>query len=188
MSPQRERVPGAGPRREVPEVETALLTADHWPAVNRIYAAGIATGHATFEAAPPSWEEFDAGRLDEHRFVALDAAGPVVGWVAATAVSDRCTYAGVVEHSVYVDPDLRGRGVGGLLLDRLVRSTEEAGVWTIQAGLFPENEASLRLHASRGFRVVGTRQSVARMSYGPMAGRWRDVVLVERRSPTVGVG
>jgi len=162
-------------------VTVAPLTAVHWPDVERIYAAGIATGHATFEAAPPAWEAFDAGRLPEHRLVALDDDGTVLGWAAASRVSDRCVYEGVVEHSVYVDPEARGRGVGRALLDALLGSAERSGVWTVQSGVFPENSASLALHAAAGFRVVGTRERIARMTYGPMAGRWRDVVLLEKR-------
>ena len=162
------------------------LTAEHWPEVERIYAAGIATGHATFEAAPPTWEQFDAGRLPGQRLVALEE-GRVVGWAAACGVSDRCVYAGVVEHSVYVDPAAGGRGVGRLLLDALVASTEAAGIWTIQSGVFPENVASLALHRAAGFREVGIRERVGRMTYGPMAGQWRDVVFLERRSDRVGL-
>ena len=159
------------------------MTADHWPQVREIYAAGIATGNATFESEPPSWEKFDAGKLPTHRLVALDEDGAVLGWVAVSAVSDRCVYAGVVEHSVYVHPDARGRGVGRALLDALLRSTAEAGVWTVQSGVFPENVASLALYAAVGFRTVGTRSRLGRMSYGPLAGRWRDVVLLEHRLP-----
>jgi phosphinothricin acetyltransferase len=166
--------------------ELAPLRPEHWTEVRGIYAAGIASGHATFEAEPPSWEEFDAGRLAAHRLVALHG-GRVVGWAAASPVSDRCVYAGVVEHSLYVAPEGRGRGVGRLLLDGLVRSTESAGVWTIQSGIFPENRASLALHDRAGFRVVGRRERLGLMTHGPLAGTWRDVLLVERRSATVGV-
>lgn len=165
-----------------PEVRVVPLTAEHWPAVRDIYAAGIATGHATFESQPPTWEQFDAAKLPAHRHVAVDVDGTVLGWVAATAVSDRCTYAGVVEHSVYVHPDARGRGVGRTLLEALIASTEAAGIWTIQSGVFAENAASLALHRAAGFRVVGTRERLGRMTFGPLAGRWRDVVLLERRS------
>ena len=164
-------------------VRLAPMTADHWPQVRDIYAAGIATGNATFESEPPTWQKFDAGKLEAHRLVALDDDGTVLGWVAASPVSDRCVYAGVVEHSVYVHPDARGRGVGRMLLDGLLRSTAQAGVWTVQSGVFPENVASLALHASVGFRTVGTRRRLGRMSHGPMAGQWRDVVLVEHRLP-----
>jgi L-amino acid N-acyltransferase YncA len=163
----------------------APLLQEHWPEVARIYAAGIRTGQATFEAQPPDWAAFDAARLADHRFVALGDDDAVLGWVAVSPVSDRCVYAGVVEHSVYVDPAAQGRGVGRLLLDALVHSTEQAGIWTIQSGVFPGNTASLRLHRRVGFRVVGTRERLGRMSHGPAAGQWCDVVLLERRSPVV---
>ncbi|MFT4264502.1 MAG: GNAT family N-acetyltransferase [Nocardioides sp.] len=162
------------------------LLAAHWPEVERIYGAGIATGHATFESAPPTWERFDAGKRADLRLVALDPAGRVLGWAAASDTSDRCVYAGVVEHSVYVDPAAHGSGVGRALLDGLVAAAEDAGVWTIQSGIFPENTASLALHRAAGFRVVGTRRRLGRMTHGPFAGRWRDVTLVERRSTVVG--
>lgn len=155
------------------------MTATDWPAVEAIYAEGIATGNATFEEHPPSWASFDAGKLNDHRLVFDD--GAVRGWAAVSATSTRDVYRGVVEHSVYVAADARGRGVGAALLDALLSSCDKAGVWTIQSGIFPENEASLALHAAHGFRVVGTRERIALMGYGPFAGQWRDVVLVERR-------
>ncbi|WP_431729747.1 N-acetyltransferase family protein [Verrucosispora sp. TAA-831] len=145
-----------------------------------IYQAGLDGGQASFETVAPSWAAFDAGRLPAHRLVAADADDAVLGWVAVTPTSTRAVYAGVVEHSVYVDPAAQRRGVARLLLDGLIASTEAAGVWTIQSGVFPENEASLALHRRAGFRVVGTRERVGRHH-----GRWRDVVLLERRSPTV---
>ena len=151
---------------------------DDADAVLRIYQAGLATGNASFETVAPAWEAFDAARLPDHRHVAVD--GAVVGWVAASAVSSRPVYAGVVEHSVYVDPAARGRGVARVLLDALIASTEAAGIWTIQSGVFPENVTSLALHEKAGFRVVGTRERVGRHH-----GRWRDVVLIERRSPKI---
>ncbi|MFJ6608896.1 GNAT family N-acetyltransferase [Streptomyces sp. NPDC091289] len=156
------------------------LTAEHADQVLAIYRTGIDEGHATFETGPPAWEDFDAGKLPGHRFVALDGSGSVLGWVAASRVSDRCAYAGVVEHSVYVHPAARGRGLASVLLGELIRSTERAGIWTIQAGIFPENGASLAVHRRAGFRVIGTRERVGRHR-----GVWRDVVLVERRSPVV---
>jgi len=162
-------------------VNIVPLTEAHWPAVERIYAAGIATGHATFEAAPPTWEAFDAGKLPDHRLVAVDEDGEVVGWAAASAVSDRCAYAGVIEHSVYVDPAAQGRGIGRALLLALLDDARGKGVWTVQSGIFPENETSLAVHAAAGFRVVGTRERLGRMTYGPRADQWRDVVLVEKR-------
>ncbi|MFV2114758.1 GNAT family N-acetyltransferase [Micromonospora sp. LOL_025] len=145
-----------------------------------IYQAGLDDGEASFETSAPTWAAFDAARLPEHRFVAVDDGGTVVGWVAVSPTSTRAVYAGVVEHSVYVDPGARGRGVARLLLDTLVASTEAAGIWTIQSGVFPENTASLGLHRRAGFRVVGVRERVGRHR-----GRWRDVVLLERRSPVI---
>ncbi|MEV5083526.1 N-acetyltransferase family protein [Streptomyces sp. NPDC056159] len=145
-----------------------------------IYQAGIDEGNATFETSPPAWEAFDAAKLPEHRFAALDGSGVVLGWVAASRVSDRCAYAGVVEHSVYVDPAARGRGIASALLQALIDSTEQAGIWTIQSGIFPENTASLAVHQRAGFRVIGTRERIGRHH-----GVWRDVVLVERRSPAI---
>jgi phosphinothricin acetyltransferase len=157
----------------------AMERAD-WPAVRRIYAAGIATGNATFESDPPTWDRF-AGARSVLRLVAVDGGGEVIGWAAAGRVSDRRVYAGVVEHSVYVDPTAHGRGRGRALLEALIARCEELGIWTIQSGIFPENLASLALHGRCGFRVVGTRERV-----GCHHGRWRDVVMVERRSRTVG--
>lgn len=163
------------------------MGAHHWPQVRAIYAAGIATGHATFETRPPSWEAFDTAKLPDQRLVAVHPEGQVQGWVAASKVSDRDVYAGVVEHSLYVDPAAQGQGVGRLLLDGLTASTEAAEIWTIQSGIFPENVPSLRLHQAAGFTVVGVRRGLGRMSYGPLAGQWRDVLIVERRSATVGI-
>jgi phosphinothricin acetyltransferase len=155
------------------------LRAEHWPDVARIYADGMTTRNATFETAVPSWEDWDRTHLPDHRFVALDG-GRVVGWVAVSQVSDRCAYGGVVENSVYVDEAARGRGVGRRLLEALVESTERAGIWTIQTGIFPENEASVAVHERVGFRVVGRRERL-----GKLDGAWRDVLLLERRSTVV---
>ncbi|SCE83993.1 phosphinothricin acetyltransferase [Micromonospora chaiyaphumensis] len=149
-------------------------------AVLAIYQAGLDAGDASFETTAPTWPAFDATRLADHRFVAVAADGTVLGWVAVSPTSTRAVYAGVVEHSVYVSPAAQGRGAGRLLLDALIASTEAAGVWTIQSGVFPENTASLALHRRAGFRVVGTRERIGRHH-----GRWRDVVLLERRSPAV---
>ena len=169
---------------ELMSVRIVPLIEGHWREVSTIYAEGIATGHATFESEPPDWAHFDAGRLPDHRYVAV-GNGHVFGWVTASPVSDRCSYAGVVEDSVYVAAQVRGQGIGLKLLTALINSTESAGVWTIQSGIFPENHASLRLHEQAGFRVVGTRQRLGRMTYGPLAGVWRDVVMIERRSPRI---
>jgi L-amino acid N-acyltransferase YncA len=162
------------------EIHIAALGPEHAEQVLAIYQLGIDEGQATFETTAPGWEEFDAAKLPDHRHVALDVDGRVVGWCAVVAVSDRCAYAGVVEHSVYVHPDARGRGVGAALLKALIDSTEAAGIWTIQSGIFPENIASLALHRRAGFRVIGTRTRIGRHQ-----GVWRDVVLVERRSPVI---
>jgi L-amino acid N-acyltransferase YncA len=158
----------------------APMRPTHAAEVLAIYQAGIDEGDATFETTAPDWERFDEVKLPGHRHVALDAAGRVLGWTAATAVSGRGAYAGVVEHSVYVHPGARGRGAGTALLRALIGSTEAAGIWTIQSGIFPENVASLALHNRCGFRTVGVRERIGRHH-----GVWRDVLLLERRSMTV---
>ena len=156
------------------------LTEDDWPAVAAIYAEGIATRNATFETAVPSWEAWNASHQAEHRLVA-EEGGRVVGWAALSPVSDRCCYAGVAENSVYVAAEARGRGIGRALLEQLISATEAAGLWTIETGIFPENEASVALHERCGFRVVGLRKRL-----GQLDGVWRDVLLLERRSGVVG--
>jgi L-amino acid N-acyltransferase YncA/precorrin-6B methylase 2 len=149
-----------------------------------VYQAGLDTGQASFGTVAPPWEAFDAAKLPLHRHVAEDAAtGRVLGWTAASQVSSRRVYAGVIEHSVYVDPGYHGRGIGRALLGALIASSEDAGVWTVQSGVFPENTASLRLHERAGFRVVGTRERLACHH-----GRWRDVLLIERRSRVADAG
>ena len=167
------------------EISVRALEPTDWPAVERIYAEGIATGHATFEAEPPTWESFDSSKLPTLRLVAVDG-DRVLGWAAASPTSSRPVYLGVVEHSVYVAASARGGGMGHLLLGALIDAAELNGVWTIQSGVFPENSHSLALHAAHGFRVVGRRERVAKMTYGPLAGVWRDTVLIERRSDTNG--
>lgn len=158
---------------------TSMLPA-HADAVLAIYQLGIDAGQATFATAAPSWSEFDQGHLDDHRFVAVDG-DRVLGWIACAPTSKRAVYAGVVEESVYVHPDAAGRGVGRGLLNAVIASTEAAGVWTLRAGIFPENAASLGLHEKLGFRVVGVLERVGQFRDG----RWRDVVLLERRSTVV---
>jgi phosphinothricin acetyltransferase len=158
------------------------MQAADWTAVAQIYADGIATGEATFETAVPTWEKWDSGHLPTCRFVARSDAGEVLGWAALSAVSSRCVYAGVAEVSVYVAPAAWGQGVGKRLLQTLVDSSEAEDIWTLQAGIFPENEASVKLHERCGFRVVGRRERL-----GQQNGHWRDVLFLERRSQTVGV-
>lgn len=155
---------------------------EDWGRVEGIYRAGIATGHATFEPAPPTWEGFDDTRRRDLRLVAV-VDGTVLGWAAASPTSTRAVYRGVVEHSVYVDTAAQGRGVGAALVGALCARADELGYWTIQSSIFPENVGSLRLHERLGFRTVGTRERIALMTYGPLAGQWRDTVLVERRTP-----
>jgi phosphinothricin acetyltransferase len=156
------------------------LTAADWPAVRAIYEEGIATGDATFETTAPAWADWDRGHLAGHRLVATVGGRGVVGWAALSPVSTRPAYAGVAEASVYVAGAAAGRGVGRALLEALVDGAEAAGIWTVQAGIFPENRASLALHRRCGFRTVGVRERV-----GTLGGRWRDVVLLERRSSLV---
>ena len=161
-------------------VEIRPLRPDDWPTARTIYAEGIATGNATFETEPPAWEAWDAAHLRDIRLAAV-AEGFVVGWAALSPVSARCVYAGVAEVSIYVARAARGRGVGGALLGALIAESETRGYWTLQAGIFPENEASLALHRKCGFRVLGRRERIGRMG-----GRWRDVLMLERRSAAVG--
>jgi L-amino acid N-acyltransferase YncA/2-polyprenyl-3-methyl-5-hydroxy-6-metoxy-1,4-benzoquinol methylase len=142
-----------------------------------IYQAGLDTGQASFEITAPTWDTFDQAQLPRHRHVAVSATGDVLGWAAARPVSPRPVYRGVIEHSIYIHPDARGRGIGAALLDALTSSTEADGIWTIQTAIFPENTTSLRLHEHAGFRVVGTRHRI-----GSHHGHWRDVTLLERRS------
>jgi L-amino acid N-acyltransferase YncA len=146
-----------------------------------VYQAGLDTGQASFETTAPDWEAFDAAKLPGHRFTAADGDGEVLGWVTISPVSARHVYAGVVEHSVYVRPGHHRRGIGAALLRALMASTDAVGIWTIQSSIFPENTASVRLHQQAGFRVVGTRERPARHH-----GRWRDTVLIERRSAVAG--
>lgn len=158
----------------------APMTPAHWPEVVAIFREGIATGNATFESDAPPWERWDAAHLAAGRLVAAGGAR-VAGWVALGRVSDRCAYAGVAEVSLYVAAAARGRGVGGLLLDGVIEAAERAGLWTLQAGIFPENAASLALFDGRGFRRLGRRERIGRLG-----GKWRDVWLLERRSRVVG--
>lgn len=154
---------------------------EDWPAVRVIYREGIATGHATFETEAPEWEEWDKNHLRDGRLVAK-VGDRVIGWAALSAVSKRRVYSGVAEVSIYVSASTRGLGVGRSLLQALMEESERIGIWTLQAGIFPENMASIALHKACGFREVGSRERIGRMN-----GVWRDVLLMERRSKAVGV-
>jgi phosphinothricin acetyltransferase len=152
----------------------------HWAAVREIYAQGIATRNATFETALPDWAEWDARHLSMCRLVAL-RGDEVVGWAALSAVSSREIYRGVAEVSVYVANRAQGKGIGSALLASLIAGSERNGIWTLQAGILAENDASIHLHEKAGFRIVGCREKIGRLD-----GQWRDTVLMERRSTVVG--
>jgi phosphinothricin acetyltransferase len=172
--------PSAHPAAPVAEA----MRDDDWDEVRRVYAEGIATRQATFETQAPAWEAWDRGHRKDCRFVARDPGSSLsrlLGWAALSPVSGRCVYAGVAEVSVYVSEDARGRGVGRVLLAALIQASERQGIWTLQAGIFPENEASVRLHRALGFREVGRRERIGRLD-----GTWRDVLFLERRSAIAG--
>ncbi len=152
------------------------MDSDHWSDVERIYLEGIATGQATFETSSPSWEKWNASHLSHSRWVAL-SGDDVAGWVALSPVSDRCAYGGVAEVSAYIGGDYRGQGIGKALLLKVIESSEENGIWTLNAATFPENEQSVGLHTKCGFRKIGLREKV-----GKLGDTWRDTVLMEKRS------
>jgi L-amino acid N-acyltransferase YncA len=160
-------------------VDVRELRREDWPAVKAIFEQGIAGGDATFETEAPSWEDWDSSHLEGHRVVALQD-GEVVGWAALAPVSGRCVYRGVTEDSVYVADAAHGRGVGRALLAELIARAERDGIWTIQAGIFPENGASIELHRRCGFRILGVHERL-----GKQRGVWRDVVRMERRSEAI---
>ena len=162
-------------------MEIVHMLPEDWPQVKWIYEQGIATGMATFENTAPAWEEWDKAHLPFGRLVAKRQK-TILGWVALSPVTDRCVYKGVAEISVYVSPDHRGQGVGKALLNSLIKVSESNGIWTINAAIFPENQASIQLHQGLGFRIIGYREKIARKN-----GVWKDNVLLERRSGVVGV-
>jgi phosphinothricin acetyltransferase len=163
------------------DFDIRAMRSHDWPAIRNIYSEGIATGNATFETETPEWAKWDQGHLQDCRLVARDGQR-ILGWAALSPVSNRRVYSGVAEVSVYVAAEARGRGVGKLLLQSLVEQSERCGIWTLQAGVFPENVPSIALHKSCGFREVGLRQKL-----GQRGGVWRDVLLLERRSSIVSV-
>ena len=166
--------------KDATDLRISPMLPEHWPHVERIYLEGIATGNATFETESPGWENWDAKHHFHSRLIARDGEG-LLGWAALSPVSTRRIYAGVAEVSVYVAQAARGRGVGRALLPALVAQAEQNGIWTLQAGIFPENRASIALHKAYGFREVGVRERI-----GQLRGVWRDVVLMERRGPGAG--
>lgn len=154
---------------------------EDWPAVKSIYIEGIATGNATFEANAPAWEQWDKGHLKDCRLVAK-SGNDIVGWIGLSPVSERCVYKGVAEVSLYIKESTRGRGIGKALLSVVIEESERRGIWTLQSGIFPENTTSIALCKNCGFRELGIREKI-----GFMNGRWRDVVLMERRSKVSGI-
>jgi phosphinothricin acetyltransferase len=153
----------------------------HWDEVKQIYEDGIATGNATFQHQAPEWEEWNNSHLAESRIIAKEGE-MILGWAALTPVSGRCVYVGVAEVSVYVSDKARGKGLGKQLLQKLIEESEANNIWTLQAGIFPENIASIKIHEASGFRILGTRERI-----GQMNGKWRDTILMERRSTIIGV-
>ena len=162
------------------------MVADDWEQIRSIYLEGISTGDATFEEGAPSWEEWDSSHIHECRLAARKG-NDVLGWAALSPASNRCAYSGVAEVSLYIGSNYQGQGIGGQLLTSLIDESEKIGIWTLQAGIFPENTNSINLHKRCGFREVGRREKLGKMSYGSLKGTWRDVVLIERRSKSVGI-
>ncbi len=160
-----------------------LMKASDWDSVAAIYKEGIATGFATFETNVPSFDTWDTAHLKTCRIVAFDAER-VLGWAALSPVSSRCVYGGIAEVSVYISASSRGLGVGKLLMEHLILESEKVGLWTLQSGIFPENEASIQLHKKVGFRYIGKREHIGKTSDG----MWKDNLLFERRSKVVGIG
>jgi L-amino acid N-acyltransferase YncA len=185
-----ERTSGQKPERFLPgenmeyTIETMML--EDWEQVRAIYLEGIATGNATFEPGVPDWEKWDSAHVPKPRLV-VRVNGQVAAWAALSRVSARKVYAGVAELSIYVGEKFRGKGIGDALLAAFVDASEKAGFWTLQGGIFPENAVSIGLHKKHGFRVLGIREKVGKMAFGELRGKWRDVVLMERRSKVAGI-
>ncbi len=162
-----------------------IMKPEDWQHVRSIYLEGIATGNSTFEADAPDWEKWDTAHLPNHRLVVREG-DTILAWAALSSVSNRRVYSGVAELSLYVAAGHRDRGIGATLLKAIINSTEKAGLWTLQGVIFPENTPSLRLVRKHGFKEIGRREKVGKMTYGNLAGTWRDVILVERRSTVAG--
>ncbi|EJL75805.1 GNAT family N-acetyltransferase [Chryseobacterium populi] len=162
-------------------MEIVTINKDHFSEIAEIYKQGLETGHATFETSVPVWESWDKSKLKHSRFAAA-IDNTVVGWAALSAVSDRCVYGGVAEVSIYISNDYKGKGIGKALMLKLIEESEANGIWTLQSGMFPENEATVALHKSSGFRIIGYREKI-----GKLGNIWRDTIMMERRSKTVGI-
>jgi len=168
------------------EYLTDIMKPEDWQQIRSIYLEGIATGNSTFEADVPGWEKWDSAHLPEHRLVVREG-DRILAWAALSPVSSRCVYSGVAELSLYVAARHRGKGIGSALLRAIISSTEKVGLWTLQGGIFPENTPSLHLVRKHGFKEIGRRERIGKMTYGDLAGTWRDVILVERRSIVTGI-
>ena len=164
------------------QLKIEKMDESHWSEVSRIYNDGIATKNATFQTEAPDWTRWDhAHRKDCRLIIIMD--NQIAGWAALSNVSERCVYAGVAEVSIYIGSDFRGMGIGDQLMKALIKESERHGIWTLQAGIFPENKASLNLHLKNGFRIMGIREKIGKMDQ-----IWRDVALLERRSQVAGIG
>ncbi|REC79300.1 N-acetyltransferase [Chryseobacterium elymi] len=162
-------------------MEITAIAKEHYPNISRIYKEGIETGHATFETSVPAWEDWDKSKLKHSRLAAI-VNDIVVGWAALSPVSNRCVYGGVAEVSIYISNVHKGKGIGKALMARLIEDSEVHGIWTLQSGMFPENEATVALHQRFGFRLVGYREKI-----GKLGDTWRDTIIMERRSKTAGI-
>jgi phosphinothricin acetyltransferase len=163
-----------------------IMKTEDWEQVRSIYLEGIVTGNATFESDAPDWEKWDSAHLAEHRFVVREG-NRILAWAALSPVSPRCVYSGVAELSLYVSGEHRSKGIGSTLLEAVITSTEKDGLWTLQGGIFPENTPSLHLVKKYGFKEIGRRKKIGKMTHGDLAGTWRDVILLERRSTVAGI-